>query len=126
VIYTREAFLSWLKIYLSCKILFLLLSVSSKTYALMVLLQKFKGLSFPTISSVGPNAAVIHYSPDLKTCSELDADSIYLFDSGAQVFSILKFSIIIFFHLCLEFIFLPTPCLCSQFYFHFEVSRWNN
>eukprot|EP00262_Sarcandra_glabra_P012696 TRINITY_DN3323_c0_g1_i2.p1 TRINITY_DN3323_c0_g1~~TRINITY_DN3323_c0_g1_i2.p1 ORF type:complete len:562 (-),score=107.39 TRINITY_DN3323_c0_g1_i2:342-2027(-) len=46
--------------------------------------EHFKGLSFPTISSVGPNAAIIHYSPNPKTCSELDADSIYLFDSGAQ------------------------------------------
>ncbi|RVW73943.1 putative Xaa-Pro aminopeptidase P [Vitis vinifera] len=31
-----------------------------------------------------PNAAIIHYSPDAETCSELDPDSIYLFDSGAQ------------------------------------------
>ncbi|XP_058228581.1 aminopeptidase P1 [Rhododendron vialii] len=46
--------------------------------------EHFRGLSFPTISSVGPNAAIIHYQPDAKTCSELDADSIYLFDSGAQ------------------------------------------
>ncbi|KAI4995781.1 hypothetical protein ZWY2020_037869 [Hordeum vulgare] len=46
--------------------------------------QHFKGLSFPTISSVGPNAAIIHYSPDANTCAELDADKIYLCDSGAQ------------------------------------------
>lgn len=48
-------------------------------------LQHFRGLSFPTISSVGPNAAVIHYSPQAETCAELDPNSIYLFDSGAQV-----------------------------------------
>lgn len=48
-------------------------------------LQHFKGLSFPTISSVGPNAAIIHYQPEPDTCAELDADKIYLFDSGAQV-----------------------------------------
>lgn len=48
-------------------------------------LQHFRGLSFPTISSVGPNAAIIHYAPDPKTCSEFDVDQIYLFDSGAQV-----------------------------------------
>lgn len=48
-------------------------------------LQKFRGLSFPTISSVGPNAAIIHYSPHAETCAELDPDKIYLFDSGAQV-----------------------------------------
>ncbi|XP_078442040.1 aminopeptidase P1 [Wolffia australiana] len=46
--------------------------------------EHFKGLSFPTISGVGPNAAIIHYKPQLETCSELDPDSIYLFDSGAQ------------------------------------------
>lgn len=58
-----------------------------------IMLQHFKGLSFPTISSVGPNAAVIHYKPQLDTCSELDADCIYLFDSGAQVCpdSLIKF-----------------------------------
>ncbi|KAF3790670.1 putative Xaa-Pro aminopeptidase P [Nymphaea thermarum] len=46
--------------------------------------ELFKGLSFPTISSVGPNAAIIHYSPEEKTCAEMDPDSIYLVDSGAQ------------------------------------------
>jgi hypothetical protein len=47
--------------------------------------QHFRGLSFPTISSVGPNSAIIHYEPEASTCSELDADKIYLCDSGAQV-----------------------------------------
>jgi len=47
--------------------------------------QNFKGLSFPTISSVGPNAAIIHYGPKAEACAELDPDKIYLFDSGAQV-----------------------------------------
>ncbi|KAK4539259.1 hypothetical protein RGQ29_031932 [Quercus rubra] len=32
----------------------------------------FRGLSFPTISSVGPNAAIIHYAPRAETCAELD------------------------------------------------------
>lgn len=50
-------------------------------------LQNFKGLSFPTISSVGPNGAIIHYSPDAKTCAELDPNQMYLCDSGAQVCS---------------------------------------
>jgi len=47
--------------------------------------QHFRGLSFPTISSVGSNAAIIHYGPQAETCAELDPESIYLFDSGAQV-----------------------------------------
>ncbi|RDX99400.1 hypothetical protein CR513_17551 [Mucuna pruriens] len=46
--------------------------------------EHFRGLSFPTISSVGPNAAIIHYSPKEGSCAELDPDKIYLFDSGAQ------------------------------------------
>ncbi|KAI9089265.1 hypothetical protein K1719_029544 [Acacia pycnantha] len=46
--------------------------------------ENFRGLSFPTISSVGPNAAIIHYGPQAETCAELDPDKIYLFDSGAQ------------------------------------------
>ncbi|KAL5819412.1 hypothetical protein ACOSQ4_023254 [Xanthoceras sorbifolium] len=46
--------------------------------------EHFRGLSFPTISSVGPNAAIIHYSPEAETCAEFDPESIYLFDSGAQ------------------------------------------
>ncbi|KAK7406647.1 hypothetical protein VNO78_08276 [Psophocarpus tetragonolobus] len=46
--------------------------------------EHFRGLSFPTISSVGSNAAIIHYSPKDEACAELDPDKIYLFDSGAQ------------------------------------------
>lgn len=59
-------------------------SVSDKLEFFRSKQEHFKGLSFPTISSVGPNAAIIHYSPDAKTCAELDPDSIYLFDSGGQ------------------------------------------
>lgn len=43
-----------------------------------------QGISFETISSIGPNAAVIHYSPTEKDCSKLRADQIYLVDSGGQ------------------------------------------
>jgi Xaa-Pro aminopeptidase len=46
--------------------------------------QNFMGLSFPTISSSGPNAAVIHYQPEKGLCSIVDPEAIYLCDSGAQ------------------------------------------
>ncbi|GAB2279191.1 actin patch protein [Dionaea muscipula] len=59
-------------------------TVSDKLESFRASKEHFRGLSFPTISSVGPNAAIIHYGPDPKTCSELDPDNIYLFDSGAQ------------------------------------------
>lgn len=102
-----------------------------------MVLQHFKGLSFPTISSVGPNAAVIHYSPDPKTCLELDADSIYLFDSGAQV----DLQPCIVCHNLQSFIFkfylYFLAFACNAIYTFigqlidtgphvFEVSRWNN
>ena len=42
------------------------------------------GLSFDTISSTGPNAAVIHYKPEAGNCSIIDPKAVYLCDSGAQ------------------------------------------
>ncbi|CAK5272064.1 unnamed protein product [Mycena citricolor] len=47
-------------------------------------LDLFRGLSFPTISSTGSNAAIIHYFPTPGDCSEVKRDEIYLCDSGAQ------------------------------------------
>ncbi|EMD36821.1 hypothetical protein CERSUDRAFT_83841 [Gelatoporia subvermispora B] len=44
----------------------------------------FKGLSFTTISSTGPNAAIIHYSPDPHDCATVRKDQVYLCDSGGQ------------------------------------------
>lgn len=41
-------------------------------------------LSFPTISSSGPNGAIIHYQPKIKTARPLSVDELYLCDSGGQ------------------------------------------
>ncbi|KAJ7056201.1 Creatinase/aminopeptidase [Mycena amicta] len=49
-------------------------------------LDLFMGLSFPTISSTGPNGAIIHYCPDANDCAVVKKDQIYLCDSGAQFF----------------------------------------
>ncbi|GAA5901184.1 aminopeptidase P [Sporobolomyces salmoneus] len=49
-------------------------------------LPLFKGLSFTTISSTGPNAAIIHYSPSKTDSQIIDKNQIYLCDSGAQFF----------------------------------------
>ncbi|CAL9700505.1 unnamed protein product [Knipowitschia caucasica] len=46
--------------------------------------KDFVGLSFPTISSVGPNAAIIHYTPLPETNRTLTVNEVYLIDSGAQ------------------------------------------
>jgi Xaa-Pro aminopeptidase len=48
--------------------------------------KHFVGLSFDTISSTGPNAAVIHYKPERGNCSIIDPNAIYLCDSGAQYY----------------------------------------
>ncbi|KAF3938650.1 hypothetical protein ABW19_dt0204607 [Dactylella cylindrospora] len=48
--------------------------------------DNFVGLSFGTISSTGPNAAVIHYHPEVGSCSKIDPKAIYLCDSGAQYY----------------------------------------
>ncbi|XP_038719152.1 aminopeptidase P1-like [Tripterygium wilfordii] len=60
------------------------LTVSDKLESLRASKENFRGLSFPTISSVGPNAAMNHYNPQAETCAEMDPNSIYLFDSGGQ------------------------------------------
>ncbi|KAK1222258.1 hypothetical protein PQX77_014891 [Marasmius sp. AFHP31] len=47
-------------------------------------LDLFKGLSFPTISSTGPNGAIIHYSPSHTDSAVIKQEQVYLCDSGAQ------------------------------------------
>jgi hypothetical protein len=39
-------------------------------------LDLFKGLSFTTISSTGPNGAIIHYSPDPNDCDIIKKDQV--------------------------------------------------
>uniref|UniRef100_UPI00398EF0B4 xaa-Pro aminopeptidase 1 isoform X1 n=2 Tax=Pristiophorus japonicus TaxID=55135 RepID=UPI00398EF0B4 len=46
--------------------------------------EKFVDLSFSTISSTGPNSAIIHYRPTPATNRTLSVNEIYLLDSGAQ------------------------------------------
>ena len=46
--------------------------------------KKFKYPSFPTISSTGPNGAIVHYNVSKKTNRVLKNDSIYLVDAGGQ------------------------------------------
>jgi len=46
--------------------------------------ENFMGLSFPTISSAGPNGAIIHYRPTLESARRITRTELYLVDSGAQ------------------------------------------
>ncbi|KAF3926035.1 hypothetical protein ABW20_dc0108527 [Dactylellina cionopaga] len=54
--------------------------------ALIETKDHFVGLSFGTISSTGPNAAIMHYHPERGTCATVDPKVIYLCDSGAQYY----------------------------------------
>lgn len=46
--------------------------------------EHFMGLSFPSISGVGPNGAIIHYRPEADTDRTITTEEMYLIDSGAQ------------------------------------------
>jgi Xaa-Pro aminopeptidase len=46
--------------------------------------DKFRGLSFDTISGAGPNGAVVHYRVSRESNRRLGQGEIYLVDSGAQ------------------------------------------
>ncbi|ODQ82737.1 hypothetical protein BABINDRAFT_159254 [Babjeviella inositovora NRRL Y-12698] len=44
----------------------------------------YKGLSYETISSSGPNGAIIHYAPTAEHHAVIDLRQLFLLDSGAQ------------------------------------------
>lgn len=46
----------------------------------------FVDLSFETISSIGSNGAIIHYSPTSGKNKQIEVNKIYLLDSGGQYF----------------------------------------
>lgn len=47
-------------------------------------LAHYKGPSFETISAFGPNAAIIHYSPEPETNLPITTEGFYLCDTGSQ------------------------------------------
>lgn len=57
---------------------------SQKLLEIRKKLDDFVGPSFETISSVGPNAAVIHYAPQPDTKHFLSTNEVHLLDSGCQ------------------------------------------
>jgi len=60
------------------------ISGENKLLSLRKKSNKFKFLSFPTISGVGANGAIIHYRANKKTNRRLKHGEIYLIDSGGQ------------------------------------------
>ncbi|WP_119168569.1 aminopeptidase P family protein [Algihabitans albus] len=60
------------------------LAASDRLYQLRAPGERFRDLSFDTISGSGPQSAVIHYRVTPKTDRELKPGELYLVDSGAQ------------------------------------------
>lgn len=60
------------------------ISAADKLEALRREQTDFVSLSFTTISSVGSNGAIIHYSPKPETDRPLNTTEVYLCDSGGQ------------------------------------------
>lgn len=60
------------------------ISGSDKLASLRAEMENFVGLSFATISSVGPHGAIIHYKATPETNRTLTAEELYLVDSGGQ------------------------------------------
>jgi Xaa-Pro aminopeptidase len=46
--------------------------------------ERFRDLSFPTISGAGSNGAIVHYRATPESEKQLEPGSLYLLDSGAQ------------------------------------------
>jgi Xaa-Pro aminopeptidase len=46
--------------------------------------ERFRDLSFPTISGAGSNGAIVHYRATAETEKRLEPGTLYLLDSGAQ------------------------------------------
>lgn len=58
--------------------------VAQKIFQIRERFPNFKGLSYETIASTGPNAAVIHYAPSETESSVIDVKTPFLLDSGAH------------------------------------------
>lgn len=59
-------------------------AVAEKVDGLRAEGERFRDLSFTTISGFGPNGAIVHYSVTRESSAKLQDDAIFLLDSGAQ------------------------------------------
>ena len=60
------------------------LSAAERLLALREALPEFRGESFPAISAAGEHGAIMHYRVDATSNRRIEANELYLIDSGAQ------------------------------------------
>ena len=68
----------------SSQVLRICLSKLIPLFSIFSQYPNFKGVSFDTISAVGPHGAIIHYRPEPETDSQITTNELYLLDSGGQ------------------------------------------
>merc|ERR1712071_225354 len=78
------SFSSWLEAEVAAKKNVTELSASDKLATFRQEQADFMGISFDTISSSGPNAAIMHYKPSVESDRPVNDREIYLCDSGGQ------------------------------------------
>jgi len=76
-------FFFWLKNNLG-KLKITEISAADKLAEIRAMQNNFMGLSFPSISAYGANAAMMHYSPKIGSDAVLEQEGFYLIDSGGH------------------------------------------
>ncbi|KAL7126430.1 hypothetical protein ABFS83_14G186600 [Erythranthe nasuta] len=77
-------FWTWLEEEISNGVILTEVDVADKLLEFRSKQNGFVDTSFDTISASGANGAIIHYKPEPNTCSVVDAEKLFLLDSGAQ------------------------------------------
>ncbi|KAI3448635.1 hypothetical protein Pfo_005300 [Paulownia fortunei] len=77
-------FWAWLEEEISNGVILTEVDVADKLFEFRSRQDGFVDTSFDTISASGANGAIIHYNPDPNSCSIVDAEKLFLLDSGAQ------------------------------------------
>ncbi|GFQ00200.1 probable xaa-pro aminopeptidase p [Phtheirospermum japonicum] len=74
----------WLEEEISNGVILTEVDVADKLLEFRSIQDGFVDTSFDTISGSGANGAIIHYKPDPSNCCVVDAEKLFLLDSGAQ------------------------------------------
>ncbi|KAL5701872.1 Xaa-Pro aminopeptidase [Ranunculus cassubicifolius] len=77
-------FWAWLEEEINNNVILTEVDVADKLLQFRQKQYGFMDTSFETIAGSGVNGAIIHYKPEPESCSVVDANNLFLLDSGAQ------------------------------------------